>query len=574
MRHHIVLGQLIVDCITFAKWVGNTTAKLQKTATLVTGEGEVYGFDPAFVGISAAHCIRILPPIIASPIVVAPNESVLIEAGDFLSSDGYFNGDNITASLMASNGTVIASQELVPTYIFTPPNLYVSVFYTYFHIPAGVKPGYYTLYINVTKYCRTTTSNNGYKAVLGGYTGYQIYISPYAITPKVKVQDYVFQGQKVTFFANITYENGTEVKYGIFTALVFPKQLQHDYQKLSEEYGIVYQVRLTYNATLGLWEGSYIVPSVNSLGNATYLNPGYYSGEFDIYVQGLTYNGISTVTDDFTPFVVLPYTLIEGKNLDMLIPVNSALEDDNITYNGTLTNVIMLGVNRLHGIVTLEDVNVTGTLIIYNSNVTIIGGYANNIIAVNSSIVLASTVVNNLNLENSHVETISSRVVKVSPTLPKEVIQNKPGNYTGVINVSVDVIGEDIENVTFYLNGIPVYVAYTNGTITFPLHTCSYPDGNYRLTVVAYQKDGLSTSSSVSFNFYNNLEHVSKEIKEVNDCITNIHHNITNTSKQLSQSITSVSHSLCSKYNVDLGVGIAGIILALIAIALSIVRRK
>ncbi|MEM3269666.1 MAG: protease pro-enzyme activation domain-containing protein [Saccharolobus sp.] len=500
---------------------------LQPTATLIKGDGEVYGLQPIFLGVQAQSYI--LTPIIASPEVVTPNESIYIELTPSASLCALDNDYNVTASLVSSNGSILSSQMLAPQYT---SSLLITPYIGYLHIPNNIKPGYYLIYLNVTGYVGNETK-------LMGYTAYQIYISPYSITPKINIQRYAFQGQKVTFYVNITYNNGSEVTYGVFTALVFPKQIEGQYSELSQE---VVQVLLTYNASLGLWQGSYITPSINNLGNATYLNPGYYVGEFDIYVQGVSFNGIPTSTNSIKSFLILPYNLISNKEIDTLIPVNSVLENTNITYNGTLTNVIMLGINTLHGTINLVDTNITGTLIIYDSNVTMIGSYANNIIAINSSILLVSTIIKSIKIYNSYINLLESKIYNISPELPKIYILTKPGNYTGVINITANVIASNIENITFYLNGIPIYASKTNGTITFLLNTSNYPDGDYRLTVIAYQKDGLFNSSSVNINFYNNFN-------ELNERIGNVY-----------QELSSIV--------------IIGVVLAIIAIILNLISRR
>jgi len=545
----------------FTQWYGETNTTLQPTATLLVGDGEVYGFSPTALGLTPLGSL-ILSPILASPEVVSPNESVLVEAGLFTSLYAFFNGYNITASLMSPNGTVLSSQQLNSEYLIIPPFLYVTIYIAYLHIPVNVKPGYYIIYLNVTG-----EINNVSKLI--GYEGYQIYVAPYYLTPHIQVENYALQGQKITFYANITYANGTEVKYGIFTALVFPKQIESQYSSLSEEYLIVQQVMLTYNSTLGEWEGSYILPSVSSLGNATYLNPGYFTGEFDIYVQGLSFNGMPTTTNinSLKSFVVLPYTLISNQNLDSLIPINVALENDNITYNGSMENVLMLGVNRLHGIVNLINANITGTLIIYNSNVTLVGSYANNLIVINSTIYLLSSTVKSITLENSKIDLMSSKLLEISPKIPLVNILTKPGNYTGVINITANIIGSDIRNVTFYLNGIPIYVSTNNGTITFTLNTSRYPDGNYELSVIAYQKDGLSNSSSINLNFYNNLITLNNKINETYNALHTQYEN-------LSVNLNNIYKTLSSNISISDIIGILGVILAVIAIALSLVNRR
>ncbi|TRM91917.1 peptidase S53 [Sulfolobus sp. A20-N-G8] len=541
------------------QWEGETNYTLQYTATLITGRGQVYGYLPVFLGINSVGSY-ILSPVLASPITVSPNESILIEdlglSLDYVLLGGY----NVSASLISPNGKIISSVMLSSQYELIPPYLYITVPIGYLYVPPNTKPGYYTIYLNVTGMI-----NN--ESILVGYEGFQIYVAPYEVMPIVKITNYAFQGQNVTFYANITYPNGSEVNYGIFTALVFPKQVAGDYSSLSQSLSVS-QVMLTYNPKLNEWEGSVILPSINDLGNLTYLNSGYYTGDFQVYVEGLSYNGIPTTTalSNAKSFVVLPYTLIENQNLDSIIPVNSVLENDNITYNGTLENVIMLGLNRLHGNVNLIDDNISGKLIIYDSNITMIGGFINNITAVNSTLNIISSTLYSINLINSKVHLISSKVIKVSPQLPTISLTTPQGNYTGVINVTANVVGINIDNVTFYLNGVPIYTSRTNGTITFQLDTSKYPDGNYKLTVIAYQTDGLYASYTININFYNNL-------KEVKSDITTLSSNISNVSNELDNYVTILS----SKAMMDEIIGIIGIVVGIVAIIIAVLltrRRK
>lgn len=241
------------------------------------------------------------------------------------------------------------------------------------------------------------------------------------------------------------------------------------------------------------------MPSSLNLGNLTYLSASTYQGLFDIFITGLSYNGypLPTTPNIQQSFILLPFLLIEGETLDMLQPYDVAFLNDVVYYSGNLYNVLFLNNNTIEGNVRIINANISGTLIIKDSNVTLVNVNDGNIYAINSTITLVSSQVTDLNLVNSKVSMFSSTVSSIYPSLSViKGLTSSTGNLTDAVNITFTVLGEDVSHVIVYVDGVPVYTKAGNGTISFTLDTTKYPDGEYNLTIVAYQNDGLHSSLS------------------------------------------------------------------------------
>ena len=72
------------------------------------------------------------------------------------------------------------------------------------------------------------------KTIDGYYFG-QVYVGPSESSPHITISSpTVFEGQTVSVSAKIDYANGSSVKYGMYSATVYPKDLQNAYNALTQ----------------------------------------------------------------------------------------------------------------------------------------------------------------------------------------------------------------------------------------------------------------------------------------------------------------------------------------------------
>lgn len=372
-------------------WVGVLSGNYSVGVIRLVLQG-AFGYISFYNGIDL-QTLFILPPVVAEPgsvpagsyiyIFGSPEPPVETEGvtslvdGQLLSQN-IIVGSNITAELYGVNGTVSETQ-----LVFNNTS-----FQGYLHVPSKLKPGLYDVLL-FANYNSTTLSQS-----ISGYFYGQIYVSAASIQPELEVSSYyAFQGQTIYVYANLTNpETGTEVTSGMFTATLYPRVLSYEYSTLTG----VMEVPLWYNEPIHMWVGNVTLPSTFNLNNFTYLgNPDYFATPFEIYVSGLTPNGIPTTTlpsAQFT-FFVTPYTEVQGTLItDPVQPYYTAFSNDTIIYNGTLTNDLFTGHDYLlNSVSTITSSNVSGELIIANSSVTLVDVVGNSVTAVNSHIVLIGT---------------------------------------------------------------------------------------------------------------------------------------------------------------------------------------
>lgn len=510
-----------------------------------------YGFDP-FTNGAFLQSLFVLPEVISEPGSVAPGQYVVIEGSitppvSLAQLPTYTDlevGSNLTAELINSDGKVV-SKAFIP---FSP---ITGVYLGYLYVPKGLQPGLYTilLFSNYSSYTLNV-------AIPGFFYG-QIYVAPQSIV-KVSSVKYAFEGQNVIIYANITNGSG-EVKFGMFSATVYPSSLSYEYSTISQ----VVEVPLWYNPKIGLWEGNFTLPSVVNPGSLTYLaGIGYYGEPFKILVTGESALGNPTSTNGSLAYTlyVLPYSYIANEVVsDPLTYYASLVNDTFVNLQGTMINDILINDTIKNSNVTITDSNVTG-LTIYGSTVTLVESTAEDIVAYNSVIYVTGGNVNGIKLVNSKIIPVNTHLANVYPALPTISI-TAPINATGLVNVTIKVTGADVDNVSVYLDGMLIQSFASNGTYTISLNTTKYPDGTYQLKVIAVQSDGLSSSSAVNINFENSLSTVNSELHKVesnvsnlSSTVTSISNNVTSLNNKLNSdvsslngTITSIDHTLSSE---------------------------
>jgi len=546
-------------------WVGSLPTL--PSGVVLAEASNAYGFDPFMNGIYL-QTMLILPDVFAMPGSVSEGQYIIIQGSieppSALNSTypfTYINtlyGTNITAYLLNSAGKVISSGRV----LLLSSGKYLG----YLKIPTGINPGIYTVLLEADHY---SYALNEY--ITGQFYG-QIYVVPSESVPQIHTVSYAYEGQTIQIYANITYSNGTEVKFGMYSAIVYPKIFSSNYSYISQItfsiFGEVDQIPLWYNPSLNLWVGNVTLPSSLSLGNLTYFVTTYYGVPFDIYISGVSANGVPTTTNISAQyeFFVLPYTEVQGRTIDSGLTYDAFLNNVTIVGNVTLVNDVLEN-TKIEGHVTIVNSNIT-SITVKDGSVKIIDSQVSSINAINSSVTLVNTFAQFVNLTSSStISLIDSKIANVSPSLPSvSIISPKPNNnITGNLTVSYSVAGKEVSEVKIFLNGELLNTSSsTSGSYT--INTSLYPDGTYNITVEAVQTDGLSSSVSEFVNFENQLLSLNTQLPSD---VSTINSQISSTASTLNSKI-----STAQTYAI-VGIALAMVaIIGIIAVGILLMRRR
>ncbi len=364
----------------------------------------VFGFDEFVAGIYLLDAVY--PPIFTEPLTVAPGQNVTILAETLALGE-----PNLTISFYNESGYNVYS---IPVNSILYQNTLVYI--TQIKMP-DLKPGYYLVV------AKATYNGSNFTAEGVGIT--QIYVAPYTINVKVNIypSNVVYENENLTVIANITYPNGTEVKYGTFSAIVIPAYMLNNFDNLELEYS----VPLTYDN--GSWIGNFQIPNGNQ-NNPFSSSPYGISGYWYVYIEGITGDGLpisfpasldvnSLTINPITPnkeFVVLPY-----------IYVNS--------FNGTLAYN--------------EYIN---EALIFNHNATFINSIINKLVVVNGSVNLINSKVINISALNAKILNINSSYYHTSTvTITSSPVYTRASNTTINVNNILLPMGILIDVITIII---------------------------------------------------------------------------------------------------------------------------
>lgn len=537
----------------------------QGTYLLVVNDtyGSAYGWD--YVGLVTLGAI--LPPIFNGFASVGPGDNITVLGASFtILGLGLFTSQ-VTAMLLTLNGTVI---EKVPMKL-APATVQFGIFKLFgWHIvnitiPSGIKPGFYKIVVEA----KLNTSTG---PLYGNFTSF-IYVSNFTLKYQLRSLTTVVEGQYVKVIANITYPNGTEVKYGQFTAGFIPVEL--NYASILVEY--YNGIPLQYNYTTKLWEGIYQIPSVLTEQGTIYEGAPVQSlaGPWEIYVIGTSADGTNLVTSP-SYFTVLPYTYLGN----LILTNNNISKVPLISYNGTayILQGIYAGSLRIQNLkypisivnsyinslyVENSTIELSNSRIVnitaYNSKITliqdIIGGSNTAITAINAKVIIIASVIHDVkyafNYTNSLIEVdgVAYQNVGMKSALPPPYIASySPANVTtSKATIAINIYGKELKITGVSINGIPTpyNVSSTpNGLqVLIPFDASKLPAGPYTIT--------LNVSNGLQYSF-----------------IVTVY----NTYPQLT--VASSISKVDSTAGVSEILGILGIILGLIAILLVIFRSR
>lgn len=511
-------------------------------------KGSTYGYLPFISGIYL-QTTYIYPAVVAEPGSVAPGQELTLIATPIAPINLYFTGSletgsiigndvavgsNVTAKLVNPSGTVVSTASLA--YQSCKEAVRVcgggaSNLNGYLSVPSNSTPGLYTILLSA-KYGSDTLGET-----LNGTFFSQIWVSSGPVTPAVSVEPGfisasaalppggapatggqlsladLYQGEQAHVVARIAYPNGTAVKYGEYTAIVYPQALQNDYTTLMHtEYASSELVQLTYDPVMQAWLGNVTLPGPASAGNIAPINANafFYSGPYDAYVTGLSADGVPTTTALAAqrPFFIQPFTYVNGGTVSSLAQSSQlAFSGATITASGTLSGDVFLGTNTISGgTVMIIDSQIQGNLVVNNANVTLVGVSGGTVTATGSTLTLKDSSVGSLSLTGSTVSLGDSSFQTVTPALPTLSVTGLTQPISGQADLNVTVTGQQLtsSSLAAWVDGVNVPLTATTTsaglTAAVPIDAASLNDGVHSLVVKATQADGLSSSFSGSFS--------------------------------------------------------------------------
>ncbi|MEM1645260.1 MAG: protease pro-enzyme activation domain-containing protein [Ignisphaera sp.] len=564
------INLLKLNISNFIVWVGRLKGEYPIGVILLKSENP-YGFVSFFNGINMQGSytvgLRIVSPVVAEPGAVFPGEDIVIfgtieiplNVENYLLSSGfvyeYFDmlyGSTITAKLLSPQGKVVSEAKILPN----PDN--PTRYLGFLKVPLNSTPGLYTILLFA--FYNSSILNMSIR----GYFYGQIYVSDNQIKviPNFSAV-YVYQGQKIQILADIRYPNNSVVKYGMFSATVYPQILSSQYSSISR----VLEIPLWYDEALGKWVGNLTLPSTLGLGNLTYLTTGYYSLPLNVLVSGVTANGYSTnnsINNHNTVFIT-PYTYVSNIVVKSNYIPLEFMAFDRVTFlniNANLVNDVFDGINYINSsAVTISSSRINGVLYLYNTKATIVATSGNKIIAINSNITLVNSNLQNIVLIRSYLNNINSNIVNITPPPPKIVI-NSPANNANIttlpVQISFTVTGSNVVSNYVYLNGVLLQSFTGNGTFTLTISNLT--DGTYRITVVSVQSTGVSSKAESTFLVNAGEASLSSSVKSLGNSLSQ-------TSSLLDSKISSVN----TNSYIGIGIGVVALIISIIAL---IIRRR
>ncbi len=567
-------------------------------ATLVV-DGSTYGYLPFVNGIYL-QTTYIYPEVAAEPGSVAPGQSLTLiarpvapfnlylffsqETGNYYGQDLQV-GANVTAELISPQGGVVSTASLVYQACkeaLRACNNGASIINGYLPVPANAQSGLYTVLLTAN-YSSSTVP----QTINGTFFG-QVWVSGRPLTPSISVVPdpsglgsqpnlaaqpvQLYQGQKAQVVARITYPNGTAVRFGEYTALVYPQALQDQYTSLMHsEYVNSELVQLGYSPSQQAWVGNLTLPSplnsgvIAGIGNG----PFYSAGPYGVFVTGISADGMTTTTalSAQSSFFIQPYVYIHGVSLSSLAQSSQlALQDVTITASGSLSGDLFLSQNVISGgNVVVSASQIKGALSIENANVTLVGVSGGDVTATNSQLVLKDSSVHSLTLSGSHVVLSDSSYQEISPQ-PLNISAAAPtAPMSAPFNVTISISGQSLDphSIALTLDGTPINdsgikttISPVGATVTARLDPTALGDGVHTLLIGAAQSDGIHSGATSFFTTNAMQVSLSSQLKNAINALKNA----------ISANQGLVSSFITYTYVVA-GIALLGVVLAILAIA-------
>jgi len=450
--------------------------------------GSVYSYEYFGQSIISAF---VLTPVNDGLPSVSPGESVILMA-QVINPTGYgMYTSSIVANIYNSSKQLVAQVPLMPT----ASGIQVG-FYT---IPSNMKPGFYNVVF--------VSYDNSELGPLYGYYNQSFYVAPSSLYSMVRSIHVAYEGQNVIVTANITYPNGTEVKYGMFVATLIPDQQYSNLLLMSFTIGIPLQ----YVPSMNEWMGILSLPSLGSPGFFTGESVSQLSGPWSITISGESANGYDVISMPYNVYVQ-PYTYIGSAKISQetlqTLPMGTVFGNSIVgiySENLVVTNANITIENSEISNLTIENSNVTilnsevRTITSYNSNINVmnskVGPSLVGITLINSSANVANTLFQSVKYAFHQVNSVVQisglseyNVSKLSLTTPPKLISISPSTITKPINyITVSIEGSGLKPVKVLVDNVPVTFTYTSSKsmlyVKIPFNSTSLPDGAYTITI-------------------------------------------------------------------------------------------
>lgn len=580
-------------------------------ATMVL-EGSTYGYLPFFSGIYL-QSTYIYPAVVAEPGSVAPGQLLTVVAAPlapinfyFLTSEETGNlvgtdvavGSNVTAELVNPSGQTVSSTALAYQACMEALRICgggAAILNGYLSIPKGSASGLYTILLKASYGSETIGQT------INGSFFSQVWVSGGPIQPKVSLEpgfvsatsangtslngsppsSLLYQGERAHVVATIDYPNGTAVKYGEYTALVYPRALQDQYTTLMHtEYANSELVQLTYDPALSVWLGNVSLPGPAAAGSVAPVNPNafFYSGPYAVYVTGITTDGVPTTTalTAQQPFFIQPYVYVDGGTVGSLTQSSGlAFAGATIKASGALSGDLFLGTNTVeNATLVIEDSQVSGNLVLHGGNITLVGVRGGDVTAINCTLTLKDSSVGSLSLDGAKVVLLDSSYRSVTPAVPTISVTGLSTPFSGSAQYGISVTGQDLTpgSLAAWVDGNRVTLTVSQSqsglSAVGSIDAQSVGDGVHSLVVTATQSDGLSSTLITSFSTNAQATSLAGQLSSLSGQLRQANANISSLSSQLRQ----VSEAAGTLFNISYGLAVVAVIAVVVGIIA--LRRK
>ncbi len=544
-------------------YVGSLTKPVPSGPMTLIAGGDLYSYAPAVFGIYLQSSY-IYPEVAAEPGSAAPGQYLTIIANPIPPVNVYFEtsletgrlfaqdvlvGSNVSATLVSPSGEAVSIADL--HYQPCAQALRVcnggsDAIYGQLSVPEGSQPGLYTVQLHAS-YMSFTAGGN----LTGNFYG-QVWVSGPEITPSISISsgyvhvspDYaigqtsgqdgeLFQGEPAHIVASIAYSNGTQAKFGEYSAIVYPASLAGQYTTLMhDEYAAGQLVQLEYDPGIGKWVGNVTLPSSADQGSLAGLaiNSFDYSGPYDAFVTGLAWDGTPTTSalGAQQPFFVSDYQYYSGSGPWPSTGSQIAFDNSAVPTGVPLSGDYFIGTNTIAGgNVVITDSIFRGNLTIMDSNVTLVGVNGGDFNASGSGLTFKDSSVGSVTLVHSNITLVDSSFGSINPSLPTVSVSGLTEPIGGLANYTVTISGADLASpyLSAWIDGSKI--SLTSPVITgnpgVPAHVAvdgsidasTLNDGVHTLTVTVSQSDGLSSTLVSSFSTNAHVASVASQATEL-----------------------------------------------------------
>jgi len=526
-----------------------------------------FGLVPVFFG-DSLQGFEVFPEVLSMPGVVAPGQYIFVEGLVYPPIETLFYqsyslgtslfyaievGSNVTAGLVSLSGKVVSSAQIT----FNPN---VGYFTGLLQVPEDVSPGYYWVVLEANYSSYTLASYGISPSYVEGIGIGMVYVgAPLNVNVWVSPESPA-QGQSITIYANITYSNGTPVKYGQFSAVLVPEADLGAFESLALS-GV--NVPLYYNSGLGLWVGNATMPSPFSPGSTAF--SGLYAGEpWAVVVTGNAFNGVPAAGVAIAQVAETKYVYYTGVlTPGSFYPYNGLFYNANITgFNGTIEDSVFEGnVYIVDSNVTIADSQSYGTIYVVNSNVSLVNVRASRVVVVSG--------VANLYMS----DVISSVSGHVNYVTPPQITALVSGVESSIMH-NLSALWSEASQLSMKVSELSEWllsnVSAVNRTVTGLGNSLSALN-----STVSGLSSAVSELASEASQLSMKVSELQQEYSALNSTVSGLSSAVSNISSRVSSISTTATKAYSgASRSFSLGVGVAMISVISLAIAAVALSRR